>query len=147
MLNTFVVESCEMDGIAKVPWTPKIVFPFKIFPATQSVTADERIETVPPLVYPLGIVTVPDLVEIVPSVEPLFAIDPSTEPLDPYPFFPVNTSLAEISPSDVSKNFAVPPPLLGMSTSGQLAYVTPLITTDTCAMFSPNLLSMCFHSK
>ena len=62
-----------MDGIASVPLTPRMVFPFKMFAARQSSTPDS--ETVPPEVYPAGIVTVPALVEIVPLVEPLFAME------------------------------------------------------------------------
>ena len=128
-----------MDGIAKVPETPKIVFPFKIFPATQSVTADERIETEPPEVYPAGIVTEPDLVEIVPPVAPLFAMFPVSSPVDPYAFFPFKMSLVLASALSVSKKVAVPDVALGICTLGTLEYVTPLIFTF-CAIF---LLTYC----
>ena len=95
MDRTFVVESCEIVGIARFPLTPRIVFPDRMFPATQSVTPDR--ETVPPLVYPAGIVTVPATVEIVPLVEPLFAIDPEIDPDAPNAVLLVSTSPADMS--------------------------------------------------
>ncbi len=81
MLKIFVVASCEMDGITSDPFTPKILLPVRIFPATQSVTLVRL--TVPPLVYPAGMLYVPALVPIVPPVAPLLAIEPLTEPLEP----------------------------------------------------------------
>ena len=53
--------------------------------------------TVPPVVYPAGMVTVPAFVLIVPPVAPLFAIEPLTEPDE------LNATLPErISPADAS---------------------------------------------
>lgn len=80
------------------------------------------------------LVTVPAFVPIVPLVDPLFAIEPLTEPLPSYAVLPVSRSPAAKFAPDVSKNFAVPPPLFGMSTSGTFWYVTPLIMTF-CAIF------------
>ena len=48
MVSTFVVELCEMLGNVALPATPRMVFPLMIEDATQSVTADAWIETVPP---------------------------------------------------------------------------------------------------
>ena len=48
MVSTFVVELCEMLGNVALPATPRIVLPLMIEDATQSVTADAWIETVPP---------------------------------------------------------------------------------------------------
>ena len=76
MERILVVLSWEMDGIDRLPLTPRMVFPLKIDPLTQSATAEALILTVPPEVYPAGIETVPALVEISPLVEPLFAIEP-----------------------------------------------------------------------
>ena len=67
-----------MDGITKLPLTPRMLLPDRIFPATQSDTLVN--DTVPPVVYPAGMVTVPALVPIVPDVEPLSAIEPEMEP-------------------------------------------------------------------
>jgi hypothetical protein len=116
-------------GSVALPLTPNIVLPLTIELATQSVTAEAAIETVPPEVYPAGIVTVPDFVLIVPLVLPLFAMLPLIEPDELKALLPVRMSAAEASAEAVSKNFAVPPPLLGMSTSGTAWYVTPLIIT------------------
>ena len=95
-----MVPSCEMLGIASEPLTPRILLPERMLPATQSVTLVN--DTVPPLVYPTGMVTVPDFAPIVPPVAPLFAIDPETEPEAPKAVFPVSTSPAEISAVAVS---------------------------------------------
>jgi hypothetical protein len=78
--------------------------------------------TVPPEVYPAGTVTVPAFVEIVPLVEPLFAIPPDMDPDDPNALVPVRMSLDVAVAPDVSKNFAVPEPTFGMSTSGTSEY-------------------------
>lgn len=67
MLRIFVVLSWLMLGIASEPLTPRILLPLKILPATQSDTFVS--ETVPPEVYPDGIVYVPVLVPIVPPVD------------------------------------------------------------------------------
>ena len=72
-----------MLGSESVPDTPRTVFPVNRFAAVRSDTAAEANDTVPPVVYPEGIVTVPALVEIVPEVEPLFAIEPETDPDEP----------------------------------------------------------------
>ena len=100
MLNIFVVPSCETVGRVRDPETPRMLFPLKMFPATQSVTFVS--DTVPPDVYPAGMETVPAFVPIVPLVEPLFAIDPLTEPLAPYALFPVKRCSAEKSAEAVS---------------------------------------------
>ena len=67
---------------------------FKIFSARQSAIAAAARETVPPEVYPAGMVTVPALVEMVPLVDPLSAIDPETDPEEPKAVFPVKRSPA-----------------------------------------------------
>ena len=100
MVNTFVVLFWLIVGITSEPDTPRMLLPFKIFPLTQSDTLVS--DTVPPVVYPAGIETVPDFVPIVPLVEPLFAIDPETDPDAPKPVFPLKTSPAAISAPDVS---------------------------------------------
>jgi len=100
MLRIFVVLSCEIDGIASDPATPRIDLPVRMLPATQSVTFVN--DTVPPVVYPAGIVTVPAFVPIVPDVLPLLAIDPETDPDAPYAVFPVRMSAAAALAEDVS---------------------------------------------
>ena len=92
MDRIFVVLSCEMLGIWSEPLTPRMLLPLKILPATQSDTFVS--ETVPPVVYPAGIVTVPAFVPIVPEVEPLFAIEPLTDPVAPKAVLPVSRSPA-----------------------------------------------------
>jgi hypothetical protein len=128
-VRILVVLDWLMLGKVALPATPRMVLPLMIEDATQSVTADACIETVPPEVYPAGIVTVPDFVEIVPLVLPLSAMLPLIEPDELKALLPVRMSAAEASAEAVSKNFAVPPPLFGMSTSGTAWYVTPLIIT------------------
>ena len=91
-----------MVGRDNVPLTPKRVTPDLMLDAMILLCSVEEIETVPPEVYPEGMVTVPALVEIVPEVEPLFAIEPDTLPLALYPVFPVNTSPDVMFPSAVS---------------------------------------------
>ena len=81
MLSILVPLSCEIVGTVKPPETPSIDFPVSMFPATQSDTFVS--DTVPPEVYPAGIVTVPALVPIVPDVLPLFAMLPEMDPVDP----------------------------------------------------------------
>lgn len=129
MVSTLVVEFCDMLGKVALPLTPRMVLPLTIELATQSETADDEIETVPPEVYPAGIVTVPALVLIVPLVLPLFAMLPETDPDELKAVLPVRISPAAASAEAVSKNLAVPPPDFGMSTSGTAEYVTPLIIT------------------
>lgn len=80
MLNTLVVPSCDTDTMLKLPLTPKIDFPLKMLDATQSDTAEDLMLTVPPLVYPAGILTVPAFVCISPLVLPLLGILPTTSP-------------------------------------------------------------------
>ena len=92
MLNIFVVLSCEMVGSARDPDTPRIVTPELMLLAVILDCSVELIATVPPVVYPAGIVTVPALVLIVPLVEPLFAIDPETDPDAPNAVLPVSMS-------------------------------------------------------
>ena len=89
-------------GSVALPLTPNIVLPLTIELATQSVTADAWIETVPPEVYPAGIVTVPDFVLIVPLVLPLFAMLPLIEPDELKALLPVRMSAAEASAEAVS---------------------------------------------
>lgn len=91
-----------MVGRANVPLTPNSVTPDLMLDAITFACSVEEIATVPPEVYPAGMVTVPALVEIVPEVEPLFAIEPETEPLAEYPVLPVNTSPEVMFPSAVS---------------------------------------------
>ena len=81
MLKTFVVESCEIDGMAREPLTPRIDLPERMFELVQSETFVR--DTVPPDVYPAGITTEPLTAPIVPPVEPLFAIEPEIDPDDP----------------------------------------------------------------
>ena len=94
MERIFVVPSCDTVGTVRLPDTPSTVFPLNRFALVRSVTAEDLMDTVPPDVYPVGMDTVPDLVEISPLVEPLFAILPLTEPLAPYALFPVSKSPA-----------------------------------------------------
>ena len=67
-----------MLGIASEPLTPSIDFPVKMLAAIQSDTLVS--DTVPPVVYPAGIVTVPAFVPIVPEVLPLLAMLPEMDP-------------------------------------------------------------------
>ena len=83
MLNIFVELSCEMVGSARDPATPRSVTPLLMLLAITLACSVELMLTVPPEVYPAGIVTVPALVDIVPLVLPLFAMLPLTSPLDP----------------------------------------------------------------
>ena len=92
MLNTFVVESCEMLGRASVPATPKIDLPVRMFPGVQSDTFVS--DTVPPDVCPAGMFTVPDFVPIVADTSPFSGIAPDTDPDAPKPVFPVRRSAA-----------------------------------------------------
>ena len=67
-----------MVGNVREPETPRIDLPLRIFAAVQSDTLVS--DTVPPDVYPAGIVTVPAFVPIVPDVLPLFAMLPEMDP-------------------------------------------------------------------
>lgn len=102
MERIFVVLSCEIVGRDRVPAMPRTVFPVSNVDAVKSATADAKMDTVPPEVYPAGMVTVPDLVEIVPPVAPLFGILPVTAPLLPYAVFPDRISPASAVPLDAS---------------------------------------------
>ena len=86
--------SCEIVGTVKPPDTPRMFLPDRMFALTQSVTFVR--ETVPPEVYPAGIVYVPAFVPIVPPVAPLFVIPPVSSPVDVKNFFPDRT-LAEVA--------------------------------------------------
>lgn len=66
MERIFVVPSCEIEGSARDPATPRSVTPLLMLPAVIFDCSVELIATVPPVVYPAGIVTVPALVLIVP---------------------------------------------------------------------------------
>ena len=63
-----------------VPLIPRILFPLKMLPETQSDTFVR--ETDPPEVYPAGMVYVPAFVPIVPPVAPLFAMFPVMDPVE-----------------------------------------------------------------
>ena len=76
MLRILVVLSCEMVGSERDPACPRIVTPLLMFPAIILACSVLDMDTVPPVVYPAGIETVPALVEIVPDVEPLLAMPP-----------------------------------------------------------------------
>lgn len=102
MLKIFVVLSCEIVGKEREPACPRIVTPLFMFDAMIFACSDELIETVPPVVYPAGIETVPAFVEIVPDVEPLLAIEPLTDPEEPKAVFPVKRSDPEKSAAAVS---------------------------------------------
>ena len=91
-----------MVGRDNVPLTPKRVTPDLMLAPMILLCSVAEIATVPPEVYPAGMVTVPALVEIVPEVEPLFAIEPDTEPVAEYPVLPVKTSADVMFPSAVS---------------------------------------------
>lgn len=83
MLRIFVVLSWLMLGRESVPETPRILTPLLMFDAMIFACSVELMPTVPPDVYPAGIVTVPAFVLIVPLVEPLFAMLPVIDPDEP----------------------------------------------------------------
>lgn len=102
MDRIFVVESCEIDGSESDPATPSKVTPLLMFDAMILLCSVLDMETVPPVVYPAGMETVPALVEIVPDVLPLLDIPPETEPEAPNAVFPVSTCSLVMSALDVS---------------------------------------------
>ena len=86
--------------MARLPFTPRMLLPVRMLPATQSDTFVS--ETVPPEVYPDGIVYVPVLVPIIPPVDPLSVIDPEIEPVEPNAVLPDKISPAAASAAEVS---------------------------------------------
>ena len=102
IVKIFVVLSCEILGRERLPATPRSVTPLLILVAMTLACSVEEMLTVPPVVYPAGIVTVPALVLIVPLVEPLFAMLPLTDPLEPKAVLPVRTSAEVMSADAVS---------------------------------------------
>ena len=98
--RTTLRTTCTLESDA----TPRRVTPLLMLDAIIFACSVDEMATVPPLVNPLGIVTVPALVEIVPEVLPLFAMEPVTDPEALYPTLPVSTSADVMSPSAVSKN-------------------------------------------
>ena len=84
------------------PLWPRMETPDLMLPAMILACSVELMETVPPEVYPAGIETVPVFVEIVPLVDPLFAIDPLVEPPLMYALLPVRMLAAVAVASDVS---------------------------------------------
>ena len=100
--NILVPESCEIVGDDRLPACPSIVTPDLIFAAIIFACSASAIFTVPPEVYPAGIVTVPAFVEILPLVLPLFAMLPEMLPEAPYAVFVVKISPLAASAADVS---------------------------------------------
>ena len=86
--------------MAREPFTPRIDLPERMFADTQSDTFVK--ETVPPEVYPAGMVYVPAFVPIVPPVAPLLVIEPVSSPDEPTNFFPLRTLAAVTSQSVAS---------------------------------------------
>ena len=120
-----VSDTSVATGGASAPSTPRTVLPFKKFCGSRSAVSVRL--TVPPVVYPSGIVTVPFFVPIVPPVFPLTGIPPSI----PRILFPLRTFSGRRSAT--SDSDTVPPVVYpsGIITEPPLVLITPPVAPLT----------------
>ena len=102
MDSIFVVLSCDIEGSARDPACPRIVTPLLILDAIILDCSVLEMDTVPPEVYPAGIVIDPAFVLIVPPVLPLFAMLPLIDPDELNALLPDRISPAAASAPAVS---------------------------------------------